>query len=209
MIHFYTNEPNSSGTTLDSILDWSDYKFQSDTTYVNWLFPSTTSVNKENKLTSGAVYRFRTYKELRIGVKNAVLHFISFLGYSFVYDTMNVVEIKPLYREENGMVVGLYDPRTFEKISKAFTFLETIRMDNLSTVLFLVVCRAMKTDPEIKALVNTHSVLQEWIKTQPYLVERDRHKMEEALIDAELESWERSASEGEERVVLAKDAWDD
>lgn len=209
LLHFYMNEVNSSGITLDNILDWSDYKLQSDTTYINWLFPSATSANKGNRLTPGAVYRFRTYKELRIGVKNAVLRFISFLGYSFVHDTLDVIEIKPLYREENGTVIGLYNSNTFEKIGKAFTFLETIRMDNLSTVLFLVVCRVMKIDPEIKALINTHSVLQGWIKTQPYLVERDRYKMEEALIDTELEDWERSASDEEKPIALVGDAWDD
>jgi hypothetical protein len=189
----------------DILNRWSDYRLQVRKNYINWLFPSKS--DPDTKLSSGAVYKFRTNVRLRAQVVKATLRMMSFFGYSVNPETMDVVKIKPLYREEGNVVIGLYNPDNYPRITRILTFLTEIRMQQLSALFFLMLCKAMKSDPALQEKIKQSLAFQDWVKTQDFLIEQ-RYIAEEKMFGEELEDWEKwSEADSVHVEPVHNDAW--
>lgn len=191
----------------DDILDkWSDFRFQVRKNYIQWLFPLETDTTI--RMTPGLRYKFQKNHLLRRQVIRSVLRFMSFLGYTIKVndgEPVDVIQIKPINREENNVIIGLYNPDNYPRITRILTFLNDINMHELGAFFFLMLCRAMQEHPDLKHLIDTEMVLQKWMKTQPYLKERG-YEAQEALLGEELEDWEKFSDQSQQEHV--RDAWD-
>lgn len=208
LVRFYDNiQPSVEHYKIDDILTkWTDYQFQVRENYLQWLFPLPDDTRF--KLTAGLRYKFQKEPRLRRQVIRAVIRFMLFLGYTIkVVDgqPVDIIEVKRVHREENNVVIGLYNKDNFPRITRILTFLSEIKMYELGTWFFLMLCQAMQKYPDLKFLIESSMVLQDWMKTQPYLEDK-RYEAEEALIGEELESWEKSNSLSEPEPVI-NDAW--
>lgn len=209
VVRFYQNKQGIDfGVRFEDILKWSDYQFQVREKYLLWLFPLEDDP-QQTRLTPGLRQKFQTNIEMRKKVIRIVVRYMSFLGYTVKLKNerpIDVVRIKPLLREEGNVIIGLYNKDNYPRITRILTFLNIIRMKELGSFLFLILCRAMQSKPDLKHLIDTEMVFQEWLKTQSYLKER-RYEAQEAILDEEMESWEKSLSEEEIETIL-NDAWE-
>jgi hypothetical protein len=213
LIRFYENvQPASEKQTYtwddrvryswdDIVNHWSDYRFQVRQKYIQWLFPLET--DKETPLSKGLKYKFRTNQELRRKVKEGVKRYLLFLGFR-LNDDNTVVQEKPLYRDQYGIIVGLYNQTNYKDITRILVFLKEIQMQDLSKIFFNTIIKAVKETPDLKHIVSSANVLKSWIETQDY---EDPYKQEELIIGRQLEDWEKdilpTVEEGQEL-----DAWD-
>jgi hypothetical protein len=216
LLRFYENKVSANNKfsyLRDDIINlWPDFRFQTRKNYITWFFPLENDIN--NKLTKGLLYKFRTNQYLRSQVIRIVLRYMSFLGYSIKIENnkpVDVVEIKPIYREENGVIIGLYNKDNYSNITRILQFLQIINMSALGMIFFLMLCRSMKTYPDLKHKINSELVIPRWIKTQPYLVSQ-KIEAEESLLGEVLESWEReyeNTSDNEEDNKDDRDSWNE
>lgn len=147
---------------------WSDYKIQSQINLISkWLYPS--EQDDLSKLDKGLVNKFRVNIGLRKKVFHATLRMLAFFGYTITKDGLDVTQIKPILREQNNLVIGLQNPKNYKYITRILHFLTEIRMNQLSELFFLSICKTLQYDPEFKKQVFDQNVLKDWIKTQPYL----------------------------------------
>lgn len=208
VIRFYQGQQDKP-YPYEEIMDWTDSRLQARKNYINWLFPLEN--DSETKLNKALLYKFKTNKNLRMKVVRAVLRMMSFFGYE-ITENFEVVPVKPLQRTEEGLVIGLHNPENLSKITRILQFLEKADFRDLSALFFLMLCRAMKESPEFKHIVKINLVLQDWIKTQPYLAQ-NKYVIEEKVFGEEIASWEKSRSVEEAVItplpVLVQDAWDD
>lgn len=207
-MRFYDNVPDQARPTRKEVLNYSDYTLQVRDRYLKWLFPLD-SDKEDTRLTKGMIYKFKD-KRRKTQVIEAVLRMMSFLGYTLNVENKHIVgvkQIKPLYRDKGDIVIGLYNTNTYPRITRILQFLEKIDMTFLSSLLFLCLCRAMKDDPELSHRIVSNAVVDDWIKTQPYLKDK-RVEAEEALISESLESWEKE-HEQEEKLLTLQDAWEE
>lgn len=209
VVRFYENiQPANNQIFNDIVNKWSDYSLQVRENYINWLFPN--EKDTDTKLTKGMLHRFRVNGNLRRRVVKATLRMILFFGYTVDPVKMEIKQIKPIQRREENVVVGLYNPDNYPRITRILHFLTEIHMTDLSALVFLVLCDAMKTNPDLRHLIDSKNVVRDWIKTQPYLVAK-KYIAEEAMTGVEIASWEKSdENQGPELTVIEpKDAWDD
>jgi len=214
IIAFYMNKVPANDRVFylfdDIVNKWTDYRLQVRQNYINWLFPLETDI--DTKLTSNILYQFRKNQNLRLKVSRAVIRMMFFFGYSVDLKTMQPIRIMNLKREENNVVVGLYNPDNYSKITRILHFLTVIKMPELSALFFLMLCSAMHENPDLQQLVNSKNVVSSWIKTQPYL-ETQRYPAEEAMVGTTLEDWEKDDKnkEGTEIVEYRRpsDAWEE
>jgi hypothetical protein len=186
ILGFYESKNQQDSYTFNEIVNtWSDYKLQVNNNYINWLYPM--KDDTETKLTVGLLYKFKTNPVLRNKVIKATFRMMLFFGYKI--NKFDVVEIKPIFRDENHIVIGFYNPNNFPKITRILNFLSIIDMQAMSCLFFLMICKAMK-DPKFNYLVKEKNILPEWLKTQTYLTTTQRHDAETKLFGEELAEWE-------------------
>lgn len=148
-------------TSFDEIIyKWSDYKLQVRSNYLEYLFPSF--------LSSGLRYKFRTQTHLRKKVTLAVFRIIEMFGFK-IENSRPVRNDKKLKRQENWIIVGLYNPINYSRLTKIFNFLREIRMDHLSAILFLVMCNVIKDNQDLSYMIEESGEAKHWVKTQLYL----------------------------------------
>lgn len=200
ILRFYHNEVPANDRLFylrdDIINKWSDFRLQTRKNYLSWFYPDLSSKK--------IIYKFRTNVYLRKQVLRFTVRFMLFLGFT-VTPELDVKNIKPIYREENGVTLGLYNPNTFLMITRILEFLREIHMSLLGALLFLCICKAIKTNPDLGHIIGEKDVFQDWAKTQPYL-EETRFTAQENLFGEELEDWEKNISE---ENIEKHDAWDD
>lgn len=207
ILGFYESKNQQHNYTFNEIVNtWSDYKLQVNNNYINWLFPMKDDI--ETKLTVGLLYKFKTNPVLRNKVIKATRRIMLFFGYEI--NKFDVVEIKPIFREENHVVIGFYNPDNFPKITRILNFLSIIDMQAMCSLFFLMICKAMK-DPKFNYLVKEKNILQEWLKTQTYLTKDQINNAETKLFGEELADWE--LYEDVEKPILDKpkpilDSWE-
>lgn len=207
---FYKDQQTASDKKplkINEILQWSDYRLQTRTDYIQWLYPLPTD-SRQTKLTNNLRNGFQRSKELRTQVIKVTLRMMSLFGYTVDTDTMNVKEIKPIFRQEETTVIGLYNPDNYPRLTRMMEFLTIIEMPHMSELLFLMTCRSMQDYPDLKVLMHDKFVIQDWIKTQPYLI-KGRYKAEAKLFDEELEDWEKQSLDSIMDYEPTRDAWDD
>lgn len=208
VVRFYENIQPANDRIFylfDDIVDrWTDYRLQVRQNYINWLFPSESDT--DTKLAKGLIYRFRVNEKLRRQVLRVTLRIMSFFGYS-VGPFPKIIQIKPIMREEEKTVIGLYNPINYPRITRILHFLTEIRMNDLSALFFLMLCKAMKENPDLRHLISSKNVVGDWIKTQPYL-QSQKYLAEEGMTGLEIASWEKSAEEVP-ITTLVEDAWNE
>lgn len=192
----------------DIVFLWTNLRLQRRKNYINWLFPS--ELDTDTKLTKGLSYKFWTNRNLRRKVVQATLRMMDFLGYK-VNPDLSLTQIHPILRTEEGITIGLCSPENFSKITRILHFLDRCDFPIMSSVFFRMLCQAMKESPEFKHLVETKNVIQEWIDTQPYLIEskETKWKIEENVFGKDLADWEKMVIEDTlaTRRQVANDAW--
>jgi hypothetical protein len=115
------------------------------------------------------------------------------------------VRVKQLYRRENDLVIGLFNPDNFPRITRMLKFLNFVKMTKFSQLLFLVILRAMEEDESFKQLVKDHSVLRDWIKTQGDL---DVDVTYNRIMGEEIPEWEKNIyDDALPDVSKSSDAW--
>jgi len=223
VLRFYELDKPEKGLSYnfaDIVYSWSDLQLQKNQGYINWLFPSET--DEETKLSKGLAYKFWTNQNLRKKVVQATLRMMNFFGFSVTVvtddGTPSVVTgsrlvlntTKSLIRAEDGVNLGLGNPENLAKITRILHFLERCSFPYLSSLFFLMLCRAMRESPEFKHLVKKNNIIQQWIDCLPYL-RKDKWKIEENLFGEELAEWEKRSTldlvSNTRRV--ANDAWRD
>lgn len=199
IVRFYHNEIPANDRLFylrDDIIDrWSDFRLQTRKNYITWFYPD---------LSKKILYKFRTNQYLRYQVLRFTVRFIYFLGFTITPD-LNVENFRSIYREENGIIIGLYNPDTYPLITRIMEFLQKINMTLVSALMFLCICKAIKSNPDLAYIINDKDVFQSWAKTQSYLSEI-RYDAQESLFNEELEEWEKSFSEED---LQHGDAWDE
>ena len=145
----------------NSILSISDYEFQAHNMRILFLFPELLSSSQLNEYLTNATIRSNVIKlTLRI-----------LLFYGYVLDSKEFIkQVKPIYRKEKGKIIGLFSKSNYIQLTRIMNFLNIINMEFLSAIVFLMLCHAMKVDPEFYKKV-TNKTLRQWINTQTFLKE--------------------------------------
>jgi ubiquitin C-terminal hydrolase len=175
LIKFYTNTypANNKKDYLfnDIVKKWDDYKLEIEHDYIQWLFPDNTGgVNpKAPKLSSKDIKLFKTDIVIRSNVVEATLRILFFYG--FVLDKNDIViEVKPLNRRNKGKTIGLFSPHNYKRLTRIMEFLVIINMEFLSAVVFLALCKSIKSDSALLKKVLENKSLKRWMITQNILV---------------------------------------
>ena len=167
IILFYRDiiRPGNISSFSDIVNKWSDYKLETAHDYISWLFPP------GDVLTQSVVDNFKSYPDLRKNAVKAAIRMMNFYGYDVVRKDgdFDVVQIKELYRVENGKVIGLYSPHNYPRLTRIMVFLNNIGLQKMSALIFLMLCRAIRKDELIKAKVKVTKIWDQWLKTQEYI----------------------------------------
>jgi hypothetical protein len=217
LVRFYENNYSANDRIFylfdDITTRWTDLKLQIRENYINWLFPSESDEN--TKLSKGLLYKFRTNPYLRLKVIKATLRMMSLFGYSVSAEdpsNLEIVQIKPIYRQEGNVVIGLFNPVNYPRITRILKFLKEVDMSELSALFFLMICKATSDAPDLKHIIQSHNVAKEWIATQPYLETR-KYLAEEVITGSELASWEKTdeevVKENLANAEIIRDAWNE
>jgi len=143
-----------------------DYQLQMGVWFYQWIF---------SNVHPGLLDRFQTDVGLRQKIIRIMVRLLSLYGYTVKIKggkPVDVVQIKPIFREENNVVIGLYNEDNYPLITRILTFLVDIEMVDLGALIFLALCRSMKNHPDLKRKFDITHIFQQWTKTQPYVVGR-------------------------------------
>ena len=156
LIQFYNNYYSIKGENSyykNIIMDWDDYKLETDIEYMNWLFPE--------KLSETQLKEFRTNILIHENVARGVLRIMYFFG--FIISNGNIKQVKKLNRVYKGQTIGIYSSNNYKRITQILKFLKQINMKYLLNIFFLMVCKAIKTDKFLHEQVKKQ-FLKEWVK---------------------------------------------
>lgn len=191
LIKFYTNTypaNNKKDYFFNDIVNkWDDYKLEIEHDYIQWLFPDNTGgVNpKAPRLSSKDIKEFKTNTELRSNVVKATIRMLFFYG--FVLDKKEIVlEVKPLNRREKGKTIGLFSPHNYKRLTRIMDFLVIINMEFLSAVIFLALCKSIKSNNMLLKKVLENKSLKRWMITQnilvPYVQDYDVKNLSKTIV---------------------------
>lgn len=140
----------------------SDYVLETTQKLYEVLFPSKDDVD------SNTLEIFFTDKLVRKNIREIVKRILLFYG--FVKNKENIIsQEQSLKRKVNDTVVGLFSPVNYSRITRILFFLNEIDMEELSTILFLALCRSIKANRDLYELVKSENVFDEWVSAQSYL----------------------------------------
>ena len=138
----------------------SDYTLETMTRLYDFLFPS--------KISEDDLNIFKKDKNVRGYIYEIVVRILSFYGFELDKKEI-VVNKKELNRTEKGLTVGLYSSNNYERITKIMTFLITIDMEYLASILLLTLCKAMRMDKKLYSKIKNSDALKSWISLYPYI----------------------------------------
>lgn len=174
LIKFYINKYNANDkknySFNDIVKKWDDYKLETKHDFIQWLFPDETGgVNpKAPNLTNNDIEIFKTNSTIRSNVVSASLRMLLFYG--FVLDNKDIVkQIKPLNRRDKGRTIGLFSTHNYKRLTRIMKFLNIINMEFVSSVFYLALCRAMRSNRTFLKKVLENKSLKIWMSTQNLL----------------------------------------
>ena len=200
VVRFYDNiQPanKKSGYTFDNIVNkWTDYQLQVRKGYIEYLFPLPNDVN--TKLSKGLLYKMKKNKNQREKVSTAVLRLMNLYGYTLVMENDSVVvkQVHKLYRESGRTKVGLFNESNYPHITRMLKFLELVNMKYLSSLVFLMLIKAMDKNQDLKKLICSKNVLEDWISTQDYLLDK-KYSIIENMCNVKLDDWEKDDNDSD------------
>lgn len=216
---FYEGKESVVFNSFEDIVAWPDYKLQKYRYYFGFAYPE--HLGQNMKIEFDDTKKPERTALLRKRVAQFALRMISLFGYE-VKDASpselgdaspqrgelgnaDPVRVKQLYRRENDLVIGLFNPDNFPRITRMLKFLNFVKMTKFSQLLFLVILRAMEEDESFKQLVKDHSVLRDWIKTQGDL---DVDVTYNRIMGEEIPEWEKNIyDDALPDVSKSSDAW--
>lgn len=147
----------------DIVNNWSDRKLQKNTVILTEIYPlkGQDSIDLPD---------FKKDQTIRISIVKVSLRLLAFFGYR-IRDRYSLEQIKPILREEKGVVVGLCNKKNIQLITQMLKFFGENNMSILSGIFCLAICKALNDCSDFKQLVWDNKVLREWLKTQKYLTE--------------------------------------
>ena len=145
---------------LETILQYSDYSLQTNLDLFNSLFPLFVDKN--------SLISFQT-PEIKENITRVVLRLLIFLGYAINIDEMITVQVKPLYREERGITLGLYSKDIYPYITQMFKFIAGVHLNQLYCLVFVSICNAIKKDKKIKEIITRSGQYPIWMRSHPIL----------------------------------------
>jgi hypothetical protein len=147
----------------DIVNNWSDRKLQKNTLILTEIYPlkGETSVDLPD---------FKKDKNIRVSIVKVSLRLLGFFGYS-IRERYSLQQIKPILREEKGVVVGLCNKKNIELITRILKFFGENNMGILSGIFCLAICKALQDCSNFRQVVWDNKVLRTWLKTQKYLTE--------------------------------------
>lgn len=172
--NFYTNRSPINGNPdsyiKNLILDWSDYKFQTNKEWLDWVFPT-----KEN-ISTGTLNLFKINKSIRMWVVGITTRILSFFSLNINFENFNdpIDQIDTLLKKDNGVIVGLYEPNNMTIVLRMLNFLNMIDMEQLSSLVFLAICDSVMKVFDLEEILVENEDYKKLIETQefvkPYLV---------------------------------------
>ena len=162
----------------DIVFEWDDNKLENEHYFIQWLFPDKIGGNSP-KLTQNDIDIFKTDSKIRLSVITATLRMLFFYGF-IVNKNLTVDQVRPLYRHKNGNPIGLFSPHNYKRITRILNFLVIIDMEYLSSLFFLAMCNAVKTNNQLRDIVNLNKSFPTWKNTQRYLI-NDEWKEDENI----------------------------
>ena len=144
----------------DIVNNWSDRKLQKNTLILTYIYP----LKGENS----DLPEFKKDQNIRVSIVKASLRLLSFFGYR-IRDRYSVEQIKPILREEKGVVVGLCNKKNLQLITRMLKFFEENNMGILSGIFCLAICNALEYCSNFRELVRDNNILTDWLNTQKYL----------------------------------------
>jgi len=145
----------------DIVNNWSDRKLQKNTFILTEIFP----LKSENSVD---LPDFKKDQDIRLLLVKASLRLLSFFGYR-IKDRYSIEQIKPILREEKGVVVGLCNKKNLELVTRMLKFFGENNMGILSGIFCLAICNALEYCSNFRELVGDNNVLGDWLNTQKYL----------------------------------------
>jgi len=149
----------------DIVNNWSDRKLQKNTVILSQIYPLKSDGENSLKLPD-----FKKDQNIRVSIVKASLRLLAFFGYR-IRDKYSLEQIKPVLREEKGVVVGLCNKKNIQLITRMLNFFKENNMGIISGIFCLAICNALEFSTNFKQLVRDSKVLREWLKTQRYLTE--------------------------------------
>jgi len=153
----------------DIINNWSDRKLQKNTVILTQIYPLTAEDSID-------LPDFKKDHTVRIAIVKVSLRLLAFFGYR-IRDRYSLEQIKPVLREEKGVVVGLCNKKNIQLITRMLKFFGENNMGILSGIFCLAICKALEESSDFRELVWDSKVLREWLKTQKYLTEGNISKL--------------------------------
>jgi hypothetical protein len=148
----------------DIVNNWSDRKLQKNTVILAEIYPL--------KSQGENLPDFKKDENIRRAIVRVSLRLLGFFGYR-IRDRYSLQQIKPVFREEKSVVVGLCNKKNIPLITQMLKFFGENNMGILSGIFCLAICNALEYCPQFKQLVLDNKVLREWLKTQKYLTEEN------------------------------------
>jgi hypothetical protein len=148
----------------DIVNNWSDRKLQKNTLILTEIYPLKGEGEKSD------LPDFKKDKNIRVSIVKVSLRLLGFFGYS-IRERYSLQQIKPILREEKGVVVGLCNKKNIELITRILKFFGENNMGILSGIFCLAICKALQDCSNFRQVVWDNKVLRTWLKTQKYLTE--------------------------------------
>lgn len=142
-----------------------DFTLETTQRIYSTMFPLKSSIDKDD------LKIFIKNETIREYVKDFTLKILLFYGFKLDKKHL-VVRAKPLNRKSRGLTIGLYSEVNYDRITRILSFLLDIEMYEISTAFFLAMCKAVKSDKKLNKVITEGGFMNEWVKTQPYLVGR-------------------------------------
>ena len=153
----------------DIVNNWSDRKLQKNTLILTEIY--TLKGEKSVDLPD-----FKKDKNIRVSIVKVSLRLLAFFGYR-IRDKYSLEQIKPIFREEKGVLVGLCNKKNIQLITRILKFFGENNMGILSGIFCLAICKALQDCSNFREVVWDNKVLRTWLKTQKYLTEGNISKL--------------------------------
>lgn len=139
------------------IVNWNDLDIEKNKKFMISLFPNPNIISDNNKKI------FLENLSLRYSIIYIVLRIILFFGFN-VDRNLNINIIKPLFRVEEDVIIGICSKNTFKLVKSIIKFLLFIRMEYLSNLMLLVICESIKADNKLYKKFNKNNKLDRLLK---------------------------------------------
>lgn len=140
---------------LDTILTGSNQVLQERLDYFDWMYPGRADPGSAPPLSLNVVYSFRKHPVLQYSVITTFFRVVKLFGYEIVINSSS------LGQSTKFSIKALHTNFTqfpgFERVlTRMFRFLHAIKMHGLCSLLFWIICDALKTDFSLRKTLRNY-----------------------------------------------------